>query len=481
MPQNYAPQNYAQPNDRALMARQSDAPDSAPGADAVMPHDLAAERSVLAAMLLSQDVLNECISLVKDDDFYLYSHRVIFQSLRTMFDRGMPVDPISLADYLRTEGTLDRVGGMDYLLDLNGNSFALASWRHHLEIMQRDATLRQIITASARITSLAFDAPEDTKEVVERAESMLLEVTTRDIGNSFEPLEKIMGDLYNELGEMSANPDGMVGVSTGYPGIDNHLQGLRPGQMIVIGARPGVGKTSFALNLATNAAASGAAVAMFSLEMSKAEIAQRLLSAQARIPLTTIRGGRIQDNQWPQILEATNDLSRLDMVIDDTPGTTVTEIRAKARRILHDKPNGLVIVDYLQLLSPPPGQRRSDSRATEVSEMSRGIKIMAKDLGVPVIALSQLNRGLEQRAGKYGKRPQLSDLRESGSIEQDADIVILLDRSMTDEEAEREERPDSGVTEFIIAKNRSGPLGIVSLMFVPGSTKFVEVDMHHEE
>ena len=465
MPQDYQIQRAS---------RDEAAPTGAPS-DAVMPHDLEAERSVIAAMLLSQEVLNECMSLVKADDFYLFSHRTIYLAMCTMFDRGMPVDPISLADYLKSEGTLARVGGMEYLLELNGNSFALASWRHHIDIMRRHATLRQIIAASARITSLAFDAPEDTKEVVERAESMLLDVTTRDIDNSFQPLEQIMGDLYNELGEMCANPDQTIGVRTGYPGIDNHLQGLRAGQMVVIGARPGVGKTSFALNLATNAAAHGASVAMFSLEMSKVEIAQRLLSAQAKIPLTAIRGARIQDNQWPTIMEATRDLSQLDIVIDDTPGTTVTEIRAKARRMLRDKPNGLVIVDYLQLLSPPAGGRRSDNRATEVSEMSRGIKIMAKDLGVPVIALSQLNRGLESRTGKYGKRPQLSDLRESGSIEQDADIVILLDRSMTEEEAEREERPDMGVTEFIIAKNRSGPTETVELTWVARYTKFSDM------
>lgn len=475
------PQDYARRGNTPHATRDDGSPITSSASDAVMPHDLEAERSVLAAMLLSQDVLNECISAVRGDDFYLYSHRALYQAMCTMFDRGMPVEPISLADHLKSEGTLERVGGMPYLLELNGNSFALASWRHHLDILRRHATLRQIIAASARITSLAFDAPEDTKEVVDRAESMLLEVTTRDIDSSFQSLEQIMGDLYNELGEMCADPDGSMGVRTGYPGIDNHLLGLRPGQMVVIGARPGVGKTSFALNLATNAAANGASVALFSLEMSKVEIAQRLLSAQARIPLSAIRGARIQDNQWPTIMEATRDLSQLDIQVDDTPGTTVTEIRAKARRMLRDKASGVVIVDYLQLLSPPPGGRRADSRATEVSEMSRGIKIMAKDLGVPVIALSQLNRGVESRTGRYGKRPQLSDLRESGSIEQDADIVILLDRSMTEEEASREERPEMGMTEFIIAKNRSGPLGTVRLMFLPGSTKFVEVDMHREE
>ena len=442
----------------------------------VMPQDLAAEKSILSAMLLSQEVLQECLVALNEDDFYLYSHKAIFRAMNELFDRGQVVDPVSLADHLRSTGNLDKVGGMAYILDLNTNSFSLASWQHHVEILHRDATLRAIIDASSKITALAFDAPEDTKEVVDTAENLLLGVTNREIGDSYSTLTEVMGDLYTELGEMCQNPDGTLGVSTGYPGIDACLQGLRPGQMVVIGARPGVGKTSFALNLAVNAAAAGASVAFFSLEMSKTEIAQRLLSAQAKIPLSAIRGAKIKDDQWGTILDATRDLSQLDILIDDTPGTTVTEIRAKARRMLKDKPKGMVMVDYLQLLSPPYGGHRADSRATEVSEMSRGIKIMAKDLEVPVIALSQLNRQVTDRKGQ---RPQLSDLRESGSIEQDADIVILLDRSMTEEEAARDDRPDMNVTEFIIAKNRSGPLNIVPLMFLPGSTKFVEVDTRH--
>jgi len=444
--------------------------------EATMPQDLAAERSVLSAMLLSQDVLQEALIEMNERDFYLHANRTIFSAMHTMFDKSLPVDPVSLADYLRTEGELERIGGMSYLLELNNNTLSLANWYHHAEMLRRDATLREIIAASARITALAFDAPEDTKEVVDSAERMILSVTDRDIRSNYSTLEEVMGELYEELAEQAINP-GAMGVMTGFNGIDARLQGLRPGQMIVIGARPGVGKTSFALNLAINAAAKGASVAFFSLEMSKTEIAQRLLSAQARIPLSAIRGARIQDNQWPALLEATNDLSRLDIMIDDTPGTTVTEVRAKARRMLRGKEKGVVILDYLQLVSPPSNQRRSDSRATEVSEMSRGIKIMAKDLGVPVISLSQLSRQVESRTGK---RPQLSDLRESGSIEQDADIVILLDRSMTPEEAERQDRPDENVTDFIIAKNRSGPLDIVPLMFLPGSTKFVEVDTFHD-
>ncbi len=448
------------------------------GQEGVMPQDPAAEKSVLSAMLVSQNALQDALVELKDEDFYIPSNRKIYAAMRALFDRNSPVDPVSLADYLKSEGELEKVGGMAYLLDLGNNTFALAGWRHHAEMLRRDNTLRRMITASAQISALAFDAPEDTKEVIDSAERMILSVTGDDIKSNYSTLEEVMEQLYNELGDMAASGTQSFGVNTGYPGIDQRLLGLRPGQMVVVGARPGVGKTSFALNLCVNAAAEGASVAFFSLEMSKIEIAQRLLSAQAKIGLMDIRSANIRDNQWPQILEATQDLSKLDIMIDDTPGTTVTEIRAKARRMLHGKEKGLVIIDYLQLLSAPAGTNRNDNRATIVGDMSRGIKIMAKDLGVPVVALSQLNRVVE---GRTGKRPQLSDLRESGSIEQDADIVILLDRSMTDEEAERNDRPDKDVTEFIIAKNRSGPLAVVPLMFLPGSTKFVEVDQTHSE
>ena len=443
-----------------------------------MPQDPQAEQSVLSAMLLSTDAFQECLLEVTDGDFYIPSNRVVFQTMRRLFDNNQPVDPVTLADALKSDGQLDRVGGMGYLLDLANAPFALTSWRHHVEILRRDATLRQMIAASAQISALAFDAPEDTKEVVDQAERMLLSVTDRGVRSSYSTLQEIMEQLYNDLGEQAENGSDTLGIETGFPGLDSRLLGLRGGQMVVIGARPGVGKTSFCLNLAVNAAEAGATVALFSLEMSKVEIAQRLLAARALIRLTDIRSANIRPNQWPQILEATEDLRNLDILIDDTPGTTVTEIRAKARRMLHNKPNGIVIIDYLQLLSTPAGANRNDNRATVVGEMSRGIKIMAKDLDVPVVALSQLNREVE---GRTGKRPQLSDLRESGSIEQDADIVILLDRSSTPEEAERKDRPAEGVTQFIIAKNRSGPLATVDMRFDAENIKFYELDYIHEQ
>ena len=443
-----------------------------------MPQDLEAESSVLSAMMISAEALQECLIGLTPDDFFHPSNRIVFMAMREMFDKNLPIDAISLADQLRTQGDLDRIGGRSFLLGLGNNSLALVGWRRHIEMLHRDTTLRKMIQASAQISALAFDAPEDTKEVVDRAEKLLLDVTNRDVRQSEQTLEEIMGELYEELEEQSMSGEKTLGVQTGFPKIDECLLGLRPGQMIVLGARPGVGKTSFALNLATNAAYHGASVAFFSLEMSKAEIAQRLLAAEARIGLQEIRSARIRDDQWPQILEAVNQLSQLDIVIDDTPGTTVTEVRAKARRMLRGKKLGVVILDYLQLVSPPQGGHRADSRATEVGEMSRGIKIMAKDLEVPVIALSQLNRTVENRTGK---RPQLSDLRESGSIEQDAAIVCFLDRSMNEDEAAREDRPAVGETTFIIAKNRSGSLADVPLTFLASSTKFVEIDNRYDD
>lgn len=451
-----------------------------PSSIMTMPSDIAAERSVLSAMLLSPEVMDEALTELGETDFFLDANKIIFRAMRTLFDRATPVDPISLVDYLTSSGELERAGGVKAIAQLGEDSFSIASWKHHAEILHRDATLRLMIDASAKIANLAANAPEDTKEVVDNAERMLLDVTNRDIKTTSISLDKAMEDLYSTLITMSGQAEHTFGVETGYPTMDRMFLGLRPGQMVVIGARPGVGKTSFALNLAVQAAERGASVAFFSLEMSAEEVAQRLLSTYSQVPLQNIRSANIRQEEWESIVNATKTLSKLDLVIDDTPGTTVTEVRAKARRMLRNKEKGLVILDYLQLVSPPSG-RRADSRATEVSEMSRGIKIMAKDLGIPVIALSQLSRKNEDRTGHRGKRPQLSDLRESGSIEQDADIVVLLDRSMTEDEAARDDRPDWGVTQFIVAKNRSGPLGIIDMAFFPEKTKFLEIDFSHRE
>lgn len=442
-----------------------------------LPNNPDAEANVLSAMLLSSEVVEEALTELLPDDFYRPMNKALFETMHDMYDRSMPIDSITLIDYLNSENKLQEVGGEAYILELMGQTLSLVNWQHHASIVRRDAMLREIIGATNQINQLAYNAPTDTKEVVERAESMLLSVTNREVKNAYKPLNDFLIEAFNEAKEVCEAGGVAAGVPTGYPSLDRMLMGLREGQLVIIGARPAVGKTSFALNLALNAASEGYTVAFFSLEMSGKEIAQRFICAHAQVSMSNFRTGKISPQEWANIGQAAEDLSRLDILIDDTPGITVTEIRAKARRMLHNKEKAIIILDYLQLVSPPAG-RRAESRTVEVSEMSRALKIMAKELAVPVISLSQLSRAVESRTGK---RPQLSDLRESGSIEQDADIVMFLDRSSNEQEAGREDRPPEGITRIIVAKNRSGPIGDVDLVFLAASTKFYELNEHAEE
>ena len=442
-----------------------------------LPNNPDAEANVLSAMLLSSEVVEEALTELLPDDFYRPMNKALFETMHDMYDRSMPIDSITLIDYLNSENKLQEVGGEAYILELMGQTLSLVNWQHHASIVRRDAMLREIIGATNQINQLAYNAPTDTKEVVERAESMLLSVTDREVKNAYKPLNDFLIEAFNEAKEVCEAGGVAAGVPTGYPSLDRMLMGLREGQLVIIGARPAVGKTSFALNLALNAASEGYTVAFFSLEMSGKEIAQRFICAHAQVSMSNFRTGKISPQEWANIGQAAEDLSRLDILIDDTPGITVTEIRAKARRMLHNKEKAIIILDYLQLVSPPAG-RRAESRTAEVSEMSRALKIMAKELAVPVISLSQLSRAVESRTGK---RPQLSDLRESGSIEQDADIVMFLDRSSNEQEAGREDRPPEGITRIIVAKNRSGPIGDVDLVFLAASTKFYELNEHAEE
>lgn len=442
-----------------------------------LPNNPDAEANVLSAMLLSSEVVEEALTELLPDDFYRPMNKALFETMHDMYDHSMPIDSITLIDYLNSENKLQEVGGEAYILELMGQTLSLVNWQHHASIVRRDAMLREIIGATNQINQLAYNAPTDTKEVVERAESMLLSVTDREVKNAYKPLNDFLIEAFNEAKEVCEAGGVAAGVPTGYPSLDRMLMGLREGQLVIIGARPAVGKTSFALNLALNAASEGYTVAFFSLEMSGKEIAQRFICAHAQVSMSNFRTGKISPQEWANIGQAAEDLSRLDILIDDTPGITVTEIRAKARRMLHNKEKAIIILDYLQLVSPPAG-RRAESRTVEVSEMSRALKIMAKELSVPVISLSQLSRAVESRTGK---RPQLSDLRESGSIEQDADIVMFLDRSSNEQEAGREDRPPEGITRIIVAKNRSGPIGDVDLVFLAASTKFYELNEHAEE
>ena len=440
---------------------------------AQLPQNIEAEQSVLAACMLSTEVVEEIVLKLKPENFFRPAHRIIFESITDLTLRRIPVDPIALADTLQAKGQLEAVGGRAYLAELSDNTFALTNWQRHSDIVKREAILRELVYAAADINALAYDAPDDLNQVVEEAEKTLFNVTEKRVSSSFVKMDTLVSDAFEEICKLAAQKDHMAGVPTGFKDADDLFHGFRGGDLVILAARPGVGKTSFALNMAVNAAKSGAAVAFFSLEMSSSQLVQRILCAEARVSLSNIRSGKVADGDWGAIADASAALSKLEIYIDDSPGLSILEARAKARRELRHASGagkGMIIVDYLQLMQPP-AVRRDGNRAVEVGEISRGLKVLAKEMDMPVIALSQLSRAVEMR-GK--KRPMLSDLRESGSIEQDADIVMFIDRSMDEMEAESDDRPDLGTATLIVAKHRNGATRDITLAFNPEYTKFMD-------
>lgn len=446
-----------------------------------LPQNIDAEAAVLAAAILSSEVVPDICSSLTPDDFYRPSHRVVFAAILELHRRDIPIDQVSLADYLEAAGQLNMVGGKPFIIDLANNSFALVNWRSHTKIVRRCAVLRQLIAASTGITALAFDAPpDDIESIIQESEAMLFQVTNKEVENRSKPLSDFVLQAYTEIQDIALNKGHIAGVATGFTDLDKVLLGMRGGSLNIVAARPGVGKTSFALSLASNAAKAGVTVMFFSLEMSGSEIATRLLCAEACISSENVRSGNILDDMWEPLVQASERLNALDFIIDDTAGTNVVEIRTKARRALHGKERALVIVDYLQLINPV-GRNKNDSIATAVGEISRSLKVLAKDLNVPVIALSQLNRDIERRPDK---RPLLADLRDSGSIEQDADTVMFIDRSTSEEEAndEKHDRPPLGQANIIVAKNRAGRSGVdVPLAFIAERTAFRDLAFSHSQ
>ncbi|MBE6472564.1 MAG: replicative DNA helicase [Coriobacteriaceae bacterium] len=441
-------------------------------AEKPIPRNIEAEKSVLAACMLNSEILEEVAVKLVPKNFFRPAHRVIFEAIMDLHTRRIPVDQISLADNLNASGQLDAVGGRSYIIELADNTFALTNWSNHADIVKRTSILRDLIYASTQISALAYNAPDNLDEVVEDAERTLFEVTEQRVSSSFTKMDSLLTEAFEEITQLAERGSHMAGVPTGFKDVDDLFHGLRAGDLVILAARPGVGKTSFALNLAVNAAKAGTSVAFFSLEMSAGQLVQRILCSEARIGLHKIRGGFISEGDWGAIADASNRLAKLELFIDDSPGLSILEARAKARRELRQVPNGkgLIIVDYLQLMQPPQ-TRRDGNRAVEVGEISRGLKILGKEMNMPVIALSQLSRAVEMR-GK--KRPMLSDLRESGSIEQDADIVMFIDRSMDEIEAEQDDRPPLNTADLIVAKHRNGPTRDIRLAFIPDYTSFLD-------
>jgi replicative DNA helicase len=437
-------------------------------AERVPPHNVEAEQSLLGSMFLSVDAVENCITMVEEQDFYRPPHRKIYAAIRHLHLRGEAVDQITVAARLESTAELDAAGGKPYLLDITGTVPTAANAEYYAGIVKRTSMLRQLIDAATRIQAIGYGSPDDIDSVVEESEKLIFNVTNKRVSSNFLAVGELMTEGFKQIELLYDRKAHITGVPTGFPDLDKILAGLHKGDLIILAARPSVGKTAFALNIAVNAAKAGHPTAVFSLEMSSAQLVQRILCAEARIDSQNLRTGHLTDGDWPHIMQAMGRLGSVPLWVDDTPSISILEVRAKARRLFRDKPDGLIIVDYLQLMQPQG--RRSENRQVEIAEISRGLKILAKELDCPVLALSQLSRAVEQRANK---RPQLSDLRESGAIEQDADVVMFIDRN-TDPSAESEPgRPGKGEAEVIVAKHRNGPTDSCKLAFLERFTRFV--------
>jgi len=437
------------------------------GGSRVPPHNLAAEESLLGAMLLTREAIAEAVESVSADHFYKPAHQHIFAAIMALSNRGEPVDTVTVADELTRASVLDTIGGSATLSALQANTPVATNAGRYAAIVREHAILRKLITTAHEIAEIGYSAPEDVTKAVDEAEAKMFQVAQGRVSDTLAPIHDLLEASLDRLEQLYEQGDAITGTPTGFLDLDKLTAGLQPSNLVVIGARPAMGKTSFALNLAAHAALeANRPVLFFSLEMSQLEISQRLLCSDARVNATSVRNGRLGESDWKKIGDAVGRLADAPIWIDDNPNITVMEIRAKARRLRSRQGDlSLVVVDYLQLMT---GRSSAENRQVEVSEISRGLKILARELECPVIALSQLSRQLEQR---QDKRPMLADLRESGAIEQDADVVMFLYR----DEVYNTESPDIGTAEVLVSKHRSGPTGMVRLAFLPHYTRFANM------
>ena len=430
--------------------------------DRVPPQNLEAEQSVLGAMMLSSEAIADAVEIVHAEDFYRSANRKVFDALRQIYARGDSVDIITATEELKRSGQLEEVGGALYLRDLTDQVPTPAGAAHYARIVAQAALLRRMISAAADIMELGYSSPDDPEAVADEAEQRIYDVARREDRDQVADIGQLVDQAMDDLESIQNREAQFAGIPTGFRDLDALLSGLQEGNLIVVAARPGVGKSSLVTNLARNVAVDAEApVALFSLEMSRWEIGMRLLCSEARVPWDRIRNKRVGGDDWSNIVQAAGKLTDAPMSIVDAGNVTIVDIRARARRLATRKQGlGLIIVDYLQLMSSP--NRRTDNRQQEIAEISRSLKLLAKELHIPVIAVSQLNRDPERR---QDKRPQLSDLRESGAIEQDADVVMFIHRDDTDVTTK-------GTADLIIAKHRNGPTDTVKLAFSPSLTQF---------
>lgn len=434
----------------------------------IPPQSLEAEQSVLGSMLIDKEVVPVVMEILKPEDFYRPDHKEIYDVIIELFDRAQPIDLITVSERLKLHGKLELVGGLEYLTNIATEVPTTANVKHYAKIVEEKALLRKLIKASSDIVDLGYNASEEVSYILDKAEQNIFDILQKRSSQGFVPIKDVLVDTFNKLEELYNNSGNITGIPTGFADLDFKTSGLHNSDLILIAARPAMGKTAFALNLAQNAAVhSNVPVAVFSLEMSREQLVNRMLCSEAMVDSNRMKTGKLEDNDWQKVAKALGPLSEAPIFIDDTPGVSITEIRAKCRRLKLEHNLGLVIIDYLQLMQ---GSRsKSENRQQEISEISRSLKILAKEINVPVITLSQLSRAPEARTDH---RPILSDLRESGAIEQDADIVMFLYR----DDYYNPETEKKNIAELILAKHRNGSTGTVELVWLGQYTKFANLE-----
>lgn len=437
---------------------------AAPSTRMLPPQNIEAEQAVLGTILLQDKALLKIVELLKADDFYRDAHKTIFAAMLTLFEKREPHDLITVTGLLSDQKKLEHIGGAAYLASLTDIIPFAGTLVHHAHIIRKKSILRRLIQTTSEVAARCYDAQDDIENLVEEAEKTIFEIAHSNKGQGFIPMSTIVPKAFDRITKLFDKQEHITGVATGYEELDRITAGLQPAEMIILAARPSMGKTALAMNIVQQAAVFGSkvTVAVFSLEMSTESLALRMLCSLGRIDSQRIRTGKLLENDWPKLTRATGMLADAPIFIDDTPGLTALEMRAKARRLKSENNLGLIVVDYLQLMQ---GKTNSENRTQEISEISRSLKAMAKELNVPVLALSQLNRSLENRTDK---RPQLADLRESGAIEQDADMILLIYR----DEVYNRETPKKGIAEIDLAKHRNGEIGEIKLTFRGAHSRF---------
>ena len=439
----------------------------------VPPHDLEAEQAIIGSMLTDRDAVISAIEILKEEDFYREDNKAIYTAILNLYNRAEPIDIITVKSELESMGKFEQVGGLEYLAELPEKVPTTANAMKYIKIVEEKSTLRRLIKTANEIIELGYSPTEDVEDIMEGAEKKIFNIMQEKNQKGYAPIKDVLVESFTKLEELYNRKQHITGVPSGFTELDYRTAGFHGSELILIAARPAMGKTAFALNIATNAAVkANVPVAVFSLEMSKEQLVNRILCSESMVDSNKVRTGKLEEDDWTKLAGAIGPLSEAEIFIDDTPGINITEIRAKCRKLKLEKNIGMVVIDYLQLIQG--SNKRGGSREQELSEISRSLKILAKELDVPVIALSQLSRAAEQRPDH---RPMLSDLRESGAIEQDADIVMFLYRD--DYYNQDSEKKD--IAEIIIAKHRGGSTGTVELLWLGSYTKFVNLERRFDD